>query len=59
MSITPTGALGDLLPILSIPGQMAQNFTNLLPAGSIAAHMSQNFTNVIKTVTDLNRDGDR
>ena len=54
LSITPTGALGDLLPILSIPGQMAQNFTNLLPAGSFAAHMSQNFTNVIKTVTDFN-----
>ena len=54
VSVTPTGALGDLLPILSIPGQMAQNFTNLLPAGSIAAHVSQNFTNVIKTVTDLN-----
>jgi hypothetical protein len=50
----PTGTLGDLLPILSIPGQMAQNFTNILPAGSIAAHMSQNFTNVVKTITDLN-----
>ena len=54
LSITPTGTLGDLLPILSIPGQMAQNFTNLWPAGSIAAHMSQNFTNVVKTITDLN-----
>jgi hypothetical protein len=54
LSITPTGTLGDLLPILSIPGQMAQNFTNLWPTGSIAAHMSQNFTNVVKTITDLN-----
>jgi len=54
LTVTPTGTLGDLLPILSIPGQMAQNFTNILPAGSIAAHMSQNFTNVVKTVTDLN-----
>ncbi len=53
LSITPTGTLGDLLPIFSIPGQMAQNFTNLLPAGSIAAHVSQNFTNVVKTFTDL------
>lgn len=52
LSITPLGALGDLLPILSIPGQMAQNFTNLLPAGSIPAQMSQNFTNLVKTVTD-------
>jgi PE family len=53
LTITPTGTLGDLLPIFSIPRQMAQNFTNLLPAGSIAAHVSQNFTNVVKTVTDL------
>lgn len=51
-SITPTGALGDLLPILSIPGMMGQNFTNLLPAGSIPAQISQNVTNVIDTVTD-------
>ncbi len=53
LSITPTGTLGDLLPILSIPGQMAQNATNLFPAGSIPAHVSQNFTNLVKTVTDL------
>jgi hypothetical protein len=44
--------LGDLLPILSIPGMMAQNLTDLLPAGSIPAQISQNFTNVIDTVTD-------
>lgn len=50
--VTPTGALGDLLPILSIPGQMAQNFTNLIPAGTIPALVSQNFTNLISTVTD-------
>lgn len=49
--ITPTGTLGDLLPILAIPGQMAQNFTNLIPAGP-SAHISQNFTNLIKTVTN-------
>jgi hypothetical protein len=54
VSVIPAGTLGDLLPILSIPGQMAQNFTNLLPAGSLAAHLAQNFTNVVKTVTDLN-----
>lgn len=52
LNITPVGALGDLLPILSIPGQMAQNFTNLLPAGSIPAQLAQNFTNLVKTVTD-------
>ncbi len=51
-TVTPTGTLGDLLPILTIPGMMAQNFTNLLPAGSIPAQISQNFTNVIDTVTD-------
>ncbi|MCW2661792.1 MAG: hypothetical protein JWP83_2944 [Mycobacterium sp.] len=51
-SITPAGALGDLLPILTIPGMAAQNLTNLLPPGSIPAQISQNFTNVIDTVTD-------
>jgi PE family len=57
-TITPAGALGDLLPILSIPGQMAQNFANLLPAGSIPGMMAQNFTNLVQaltgTVTELN-----
>jgi hypothetical protein len=52
VSITPAGTLGDLLPILTIPGMMAQNFTNLLPPGSIPAHISQNFTNVIDTLTN-------
>ena len=28
-TVTPTGTLGDLLPILTIPGMEAQNFTNL------------------------------
>jgi hypothetical protein len=50
--ITPTGTLGDLLPIIAIPGQMAQNFTNLIPAGTIPSHIAQNFTNLIKTVTN-------
>ncbi|QNI06890.1 PE family protein [Mycobacterium kubicae] len=53
LAITPLGPLGDLAPILAIPGQMAQNFTNLLPAGSIPALMAQNFTNVLTTVTDF------
>lgn len=51
-TVTPTGTLGDLLPILTIPGMMAQNFTNLLPPGSIPAQISQNFTNVVNTFTD-------
>ncbi len=52
ITVTPIGALGDVLPIFSIPGQMAQNFTNLLPAGSIPAQLSQNFTNVVNTLTN-------
>ncbi|OBI78129.1 PE family protein [Mycobacterium asiaticum] len=51
--ITPLGPLGDLLPILSIPGQMAQNFTNLLPAGSIPAQIAQHATNVFNVLTDF------
>ncbi len=53
LPITPLGPLGDLAPILAIPGQMAQNFTNLLPAGSIPAQISQNFTNVVSTLTNF------
>jgi hypothetical protein len=52
ITVTPIGALGDLLPDLALPGQMAQNFTNLLPAGSIPAQLSQNFTNVVNTLTN-------
>lgn len=55
INITPTGTVGDLLPILAIPGQMAQNFTDLLPAGSIAAKISQHVTNLITTVTDTSQ----
>lgn len=51
-AITPTGSLADLLPILAIPGQMAQNFTDLLLAGSVPAPISQNFTDIINTATD-------
>jgi hypothetical protein len=51
-AVTPTGVVGDLLPILTIPGMMAQNLTELLPSGSIPALISQNVTNVIDTVTD-------
>lgn len=46
------GTVGDLLPILAIPGQEAQDFTNLLPAGSVPSQMSQNFTRVVKALTD-------
>ncbi|OBK14849.1 PE family protein [Mycobacterium asiaticum] len=55
INITPTGAVGDLLPILTIPGQMAQNFTDLLPTGSVPFQISQHITNVIKTVTDTSQ----
>jgi hypothetical protein len=51
--VTPTGTIGDLLPKLGIPGQMAQNFTNLLPAGSIPAQISQNFMPLGGIVTAL------
>lgn len=52
IQVTLTGALGDLFPILTIPGEMAQNFTNVLPTGSIPAQISQNFTNLINALTD-------
>jgi len=55
INISPTGTLGDLLPIFAIPGQMAQNFTDLLPAGSISAQISQHFTNAINTLTDTSQ----
>jgi hypothetical protein len=50
--IVPVGTVGALLPILTIPGMEAQNFTNLLPGGSIAQQIAQNFTNAVKTVSD-------
>ncbi|SPM27249.1 PE family protein [Mycobacterium terramassiliense] len=55
LDITPTGALGDLLPILGIPAQMAQNFTDLLPAGSVPRMVAQNATNLFSTVTDVSQ----
>jgi hypothetical protein len=51
--VVPLGPLGDLAPVFTIPGQMAQNFTNLLPAGSIPAQIAQNFTNVVNTLTNF------
>jgi hypothetical protein len=54
LPIAPLGTLGALAPTLTIPGQMAQNFTNLLPPGSIPAQMAQNFTNVVNTLTNFN-----
>ncbi|OBJ55924.1 PE family protein [Mycobacterium asiaticum] len=55
INIAPTGSIGDLLPILGIPGQMAQNFTDLLPSGSVPQQISQNITNVIRTLTDTSQ----
>jgi PE family len=49
----PLGPLGDLAPIFSIPGQMAQNLTNLLPAGSIPAQMAQHATNLVNVFTNF------
>ncbi|OIN81545.1 PE family protein [Mycobacterium malmoense] len=51
-NILLVGPAGDLLPILGIPGQMAQNFTNLLLAGSIPAQMAQNYTNLVDKLTN-------
>ncbi|ORV01043.1 hypothetical protein AWB93_07995 [Mycobacterium bohemicum] len=53
IDIVPIGPLGDLLPILAIPGQMAQGFTNLLPAGTIPAQIAQHATNLINAFTNL------
>ncbi|OBJ55331.1 PE family protein [Mycobacterium sp. 1423905.2] len=55
INITPAGTLGDLLPILAIPGQMAQNFTNLLPVGSVPGVISQHFTNLLLTLSDTSQ----
>ncbi len=53
IDIVPVGPLGDLAPILTIPGQIAQNFTNLLPIGSIPAQIAQNATNLVQAFTNL------
>ncbi|WP_068177523.1 PE family protein [Mycobacterium sp. UM_CSW] len=55
LDIVPGGALGDLLPVLGIPAQMAQNFTNLLPAGTIPATVAQHATNLFTTLTDVSQ----
>jgi hypothetical protein len=55
ITISAAGAVGDLIPILGIPGQMAQNFTNLLPTGSIPAQVAQNVTNLIAALTDTSQ----
>jgi hypothetical protein len=52
--VIPMGPLEALAPIIMLPGQMAQGFTNLLPPGSILAQMSQNATNTISALTNLN-----
>ncbi|OIN81602.1 PE family protein [Mycobacterium malmoense] len=51
-NIKPVGPVGDLLPILSIPGQMVQNFTGLFPTGSVPALLAQNYANVIDALTN-------
>jgi PE family len=56
--VTPMGPLGALGPIFTIPGQMAQSFTNLLPPGSILEQMAQNGTNVVDALTNFNTELD-
>ncbi|OBK46628.1 PE family protein [Mycobacterium sp. 1081908.1] len=51
--IVPIGPLGDLAPIVAIPGQMAQNVANLFPAGTIPAQIAQHATNLISAFTNL------
>ncbi|WP_068177522.1 PE family protein [Mycobacterium sp. UM_CSW] len=51
--IVPIGPLGDLAPIVAIPGQMAQNVANLFPAGSVPAQIAQHATNLISAFTNL------
>lgn len=53
IDIVPMGPLGDLAPILAIPGQMAQSVTNLLPAGTIPAQIAQHATNLISAFTNF------
>ena len=48
------GAAGDLLPILGIPAQQAQDIVALLPPGSIPQQMAQNFANIVATLTNAN-----
>ncbi|BBZ52795.1 PE family protein [Mycobacterium heidelbergense] len=48
------GPGGDLLPILTIPAQQAQNFANLLPPGSILDQIAQNYANAITAFTNGN-----
>ena len=51
-AITPVGTIGELLPILSVPGMRAEYLTSLLPPNTILRQIAQNATNVINTVTD-------
>jgi hypothetical protein len=53
VDLVPRGPLGDVAPILAIPGQMAQSFANLVPAGTIPAQMAQNATNLISAFTNF------
>src|SRR5262249_1541642 len=53
LNVVPMGPLGDLAPVLAIPGQMAQNFANMLPAGTIPGQMAQNATNLVSALTNF------
>jgi PE family len=47
--ITPTGTIGDLLPLFTIPGQVGQNVADLFPAGSIPQQIALNFSHAANT----------
>src|ERR1700677_553256 len=57
-TLVTEGPVGDLAPIFTIPGQMAQNFTNLLPPGSILEQMAQNGTNLVNALTNFGTQAD-
>ncbi|MEE6180050.1 PE family protein, partial [Mycobacterium sp. 050134] len=52
-TVTLTGPLGDLAPILTIPGQIAQSFTDLLPLGTVPHMVAQHATNLVNAFTNL------
>ncbi|MEE6180052.1 PE family protein, partial [Mycobacterium sp. 050134] len=51
--VTPLGPLGDLAPVLAIPGQIAQSFTDLLPLGTVPHMVAQNATNLLEAFTNF------
>jgi hypothetical protein len=50
--ITPTGTIGDLLPLLTLPGQVGRDVAALYPAGSIPQQIALNFSHAADTALD-------